>query len=336
MTVVVTGAAGHAGANLVRALLAQGRPTRALVHVGRKPVEGLDVEVAEGDIRDLESLVNAFEGAEVVYHLAAHISIFRDEWPLLESVNIIGTRNVVEACLRCGVRRLVHFSSIHAVTQASADIPVGESDTLVESKRYPPYDRSKAAAEKEVHKGIKRGLDAIIVSPTAIIGPHDYRPSHFGEALLRLANGRLPALVTGGFNWVDVRDVIEGAMRAEEQAPTGAKYILSGHWVSLRDVAMLVEQITGVPAPGFVCPMWLARVGAPFITTFDRLAGRRPLYTSASLQALRDNRNISRQKATRELDYHPRPFRETLIDTLRWFEETGQLVRPLRETAGSF
>jgi dihydroflavonol-4-reductase len=330
MTVVVTGAAGHAGANLVRALLAQGRPTRALVHVDRQAVEGLDVEVIAGDIRELESLMNAFKGADVVYHLAAHISILEDERPLLESTNVIGTQNVVEACLRCGIRRLIHFSSIHTMTQALTDIPLDESRPLVESRRYPPYDRSKAAAEKEVRQGIEKGLDAIIISPTAITGPYDYRPSHFGEALLRLANGKLPALVTGGFDWVDVRDVIQGAMRAEEQAPTGAKYILSGHWISLRDVAVLVAQITGVPAPGFICPMWLARIGAPLISAFDRLAGRRPLYTSASLQALRGNRNISHQKATRELDYHPRPFRETLIDTLSWFEETGQLVRPLK------
>jgi dihydroflavonol-4-reductase len=330
MTVAVTGAAGHVGANLIRALLAQGRPTRALVHVGRQAVEGLEVEVVEGDVCNLKSLVDAFYGAEVVYHLAAHISILKDEWPLLESVNIIGTRNVVEACLRCGVGRLVHFSSIHTITQAIMGIPVDESHPLVESQHYPPYDRSKAAAEKEVRKGIEKGLDSIIISPTAIIGPHDYRLSHFGEALLRMANGRLPALVTGGFDWVDARDVVQGAMRAEERAPTGAKYILSGHWVSLREVAMLVEQVTGVPAPSFVCPMWLARIGTPAITAFDRLSGRRPLYTSVSLQALRGHRNISHQKATQELDYQPRPFRETLIDTLRWFEETGQLAHPLQ------
>jgi dihydroflavonol-4-reductase len=149
--------------------------------------------------------------------------------------------------------------------------------------------------------------------------------------LLRMANGRLPALVPGGFNWVDVRDVVRGAMNAEERAPTGAKYILSGHWVSLRDVAMLVEQITGIPAPGFVCPMWLARIGAPVITAFDRLTRRRSIYTSVSLEALCGHRNISHQKATRELDYHPRPLKETLIDTLRWFEETGRLASPLRE-----
>jgi len=151
-----------------------------------------------------------------------------------------------------------------------------------------------------------------------------------------MANGKLPALVAGGFDWVDVRDVIDAAMRAEERAPAGAKYILSGHWVSLCDVARLVEQVTGVPAPGFICPMWLARIGAPFISAFDRLADKRPLYTSASLQALRDKRDVSHQKATRELDYHPRPFRETLTDTLRWFEDTGRLAHPTRlETTGS-
>ena len=282
MMIAVTGATGHAGANLVRALLAQGLSLRALVHRERKAIEGLDIEVVQGDICDLKSLVKAFKNAEVVYHLAAHISIFQDKWPLLEAVNVNGTRNVVEACLRCGVRRLVHFSSIHTMSQSPKAARVDESTPLVESERYPPYDRSKALAEKEVRRGIEKGLDAIIISPTAITGPHDYRPSHFGEALLRMASGRLPALVGGGFDWVDVRDVIQGAMRAEKQAPTGAKYILSGHWLSLRDVAKRVEQITGVPVPRFVCPMWLARVGAPFITTFDRLAGRRPLYTRDS------------------------------------------------------
>jgi dihydroflavonol-4-reductase len=326
--IVVTGAAGHVGANLVPALLARGRPVRVLAHKDRRAFEGLGVEVVPGDIRDLDSLLEAFKDAEVVYHLAAYISLSRDEWPLLEAVNITGTSNVVEACLRCGVRRLVHFSTIHTIAQPTADVSIDESDSLVDSRRYPPYDRSKAAAEREVRRGIEEGLEAVIVSPTGIIGPNDYKPSHFGEALLRLANGRLPSLVSGGFNWVDVRDVVRGAMRAEEIAPSGAKYILSGHWVSMLELARMVEQLTGVAAPGFVCPMWLARVGAPFVSSFDRLSGRRPLYTSVSLQALRDNRKISHQRATEELGYQPRPFKETLIDTLRWFEENGQLICP--------
>jgi len=161
MTVVVTGATGHAGANLGRALLAQGRPTRALAHVDKQAVKGLDVEVIEGDICDLESLVDSFDGAEVVYHLAAHISLLKDEWPLLESANAIGTRNVVEACLPCGVCCLIYFSSIHNITQAPVNIPVDESHPLLESQRCPPYDHSKAAAEKEVSKGIEKRLETM-------------------------------------------------------------------------------------------------------------------------------------------------------------------------------
>ena len=336
MTVVVTGAAGHAGASLVRALMARGRPTRALVHHDRKALEELDLEFVVGDVCDLESLVDAFQGADVVYHLAAHISISNADRPLVEAVNIAGTRNVVEASRRCGVRRLIYFSSIHSFARGPGGGTVDETHPLVASPRYPPYDRSKAAAEKEVRLGMEKGLDAVVISPTAIIGPHDYRPSHFGEALLKMAQGKLPALVPGGFDWVDVRDVIDGAMRAEELAPAGSKFILSGHWVSVCDVARLVEQVTGVPAPGFVCPTWLARIGAPFISAFDRLAGKRPLYTSASLQALNDNRDVSHQKATTDLDYHPRPFLETITDTLRWFEATGRLPHPKRlETTGS-
>ena len=314
----------------MRALLDKGVPTRVLVHEDRRAIEGLDVDVRAGDILDRESLLAAFAGADVVYHLAAGISLLQSEWPLLEAVNVTGVRNVVEACLHCGVRRLVHFSSIHAMMQEPLDIPIDESRSPVDSSHCPPYDRSKAAGERAVYEGIERGLDAIIISPTAVVGPHDYRPSHFGEALLSLANRKLPALVAGGFDWVDVRDVVEGAMRAEGRAPTGAKYLLSGHWVSLRDLANLVEKITGVPTPGFVCPLSLARFGAPFVSAYDRLAGKRPLYTSVSLRALRGNRNISHERATLELGYSPRPFQETIFDTLRWFEKTGKLTEPLK------
>jgi dihydroflavonol-4-reductase len=327
MTVVVTGAGGHVGANLVRALAAQKRATRCLVHVHSQALTGLGVELVEGDVCNLDSLCRAFEGAEVVYHLAACISLAMDDWPQLEAVNVTGTRNVVEACRRAGVRRLVHFSSIHALEQEPLATPVDESRLLVESRRCPPYDRSKAAGEKEVRRAIEKGLDAVIIYPTAIIGPNDYQLSFFGEALLLLARHRLPTLVTGGFDWVDVRDVVAGAMLAEKNAPPGAGYLLSGHWASMCDIAAMVAEITGVPAPRPVCPLWLARLGVPFIGVASRLSGRRPLYTGASLRALRSNRHISHDRATRELGYRPRPLRETLLDTLRWYEDNGQLPR---------
>ncbi len=326
MITVVTGATGHVGANLVRALVNQGRTVRAMVHVDRRAVEGLDLEIVKGDVCDLDSLCRAFEGAEVVYHLATYISLLMNEWPHCTSVNVTGVQNVVEACVRTGVRRLVHFSSIHALEQRPKDSPVDETRPLVKSHRCPPYDRSKADGEREVHRGIERGLDAIIIRPTGIIGPYDYKPSYFGEVLLSLARGQMPALVDAGFNWVDVRDVINGAMCAEKQAQKGAKYLLSGHWASMQDLAVMVEESIKVTCPSFICPLWLADIGAPFATAFASMTGRRPLYSRVSLMALRGNRNVSHGKATRELDYHPRPLNQTIADTLRWFEESGQLT----------
>ncbi len=140
-----------------------------------------------------------------------------------------------------------------------------------------------------------------------------------------MAQRRLPVLVAGGYDWVDVRDVVEGAIRAEEKAPSGTKYLLSGHWVSVRDIAAMIAQISGISTRNIVLPRWVARLGAPVIGAVSRLKGKRPLYTSVSLRTLKSNRHISHEKATRELDYHPRPLYETLVDTLRWFEENGQL-----------
>jgi dihydroflavonol-4-reductase len=331
MTVVVTGACGHIGANLVRALIEKGRPVRALIHNDQRALTGLGIETVKGDICDPESLYRAFTGAEVVYHLAANISLMMNDWSLLHKVNVIGTRNVVDACIKSGVKRLVHFSSIEALAAAPDDEVINESCSLVDSKSCPPYDRSKADSEREIHRAIAQGLDTVIINPTAIIGPYDYQPSHFGTVLLALANHKLPALVAGGFDWVDARDVAEGAINVEQSAPTGARYLLSGQYVSIRDVATIVETITGVPAPQFICPMWLARAGAPIVTTYNRITGGRPLFTEVSLTALNSKRLVSHEKATREIGYQPRPFRQTLIDTLHWFEDSGRFIRPLKK-----
>ena len=332
MTAVVTGASGHVGGNLLRALLEAGRPVRALVHQDRRALEGLDLEVVTGDVRDQETLRRAFAGAEVVYHTAAYISILGDEWPLLQEINVLGTRNVVQACLACGVRRLVHFSSIHALEQEPLDVPVDESRPLVDSRRASPYSRSKAAGEREVREGMARGLDAVILYPTAIIGPYDFRPSHFGQVLLYLARGKLPALVAGGFDWVDVRDVVAATLRAAEVAPPGARYLLSGHRVSLPEIAALVEEFTGVPAPRLVLPLGLAKAVAPLATLAARLLRMEPLFTTVAVEALGGNPRVSHERAGRDLGYRPRPFHETIRDTLRWFVEAGRLPPlPLEE-----
>lgn len=330
MIVAVTGASGHIGTNLVRAMLERGWHVRALVRAHRQAIDGLAVEEVDGDIRSPESLDRAFRGAAVVYHLAGHISLYANEWPLLHSVNVIGTRNVVEACILCGVQRLVHFSSIHAVMEGVPGVPADESSPLATSPDCAPYDRSKALGELEARRGLDRGLDAVIISPTGVIGPYDYHPSHFGQVLLSLVHGRLPVLVSGGFDWVDVRDVVHGAIEAQELAPVGAKYILSGHWTSLPDVAGILAKVTGVPSPRLTCPMALARIGAPFYAAFAHMRGRRTLYTSMCLKTLCWKQGISHRRARQDLGYQPRPLENTLTDTLRWWKEAGYLPSSIR------
>ncbi len=334
MTVVVTGACGHIGTNLVRTLIDSGRPVRSLVHVHNRGIDGLDTELVKGDIRDPESLYRAFRDAEIVYHLAACISLSMRGWPQLESINVIGTRNVVEACLRAGVKRLVHFSSIHALQEKPLSAPVDESRPLTDSPDFPPYNRSKALGENEVRRGIEKGLDAVILNPTAIIGPHDYEPSYLGRALLDMAQHKLPALVTGGYDWVDVRDVVQGAITAEKKATSGERYILSGHWLSISGITDIISEITGTPPPRLTVPLWLARLGVPVVAAVSKLTGKNPLYTSFSLKALNSNRNMSHEKASRELGYQPRPLRETITDALQWFRDTGQLTGSATKESG--
>jgi len=312
------------GANLVRALLERGRDVRALVRRDDVSLAGLPIEQVRGDVRDADSLRPAFEGVEIVYHLAAKISIDGGHGGLVWATNVDGVRNVADAALDAGVKRLVHFCSIHAFEQQPADQMLDEARERVSGRR-PAYDRSKAAGEAVMREAVDRGLDVVIVYPTAVIGPHDYGPSRMGHIFLNLYYRKLPSLIEGGFNWVDVRDVVAGAMAAEERGRTGEGYLLSGHWLSVRDVADIAAQITGVPPPRLTSPMWLARVGAPFAEAYSKVFGGEPLYTREALLALRANRCITYEKAARELGYTARPTPETVRTIYEWLAETKRI-----------
>ncbi len=330
--VLVTGASGLAGANLVRILLEYGRDVRALVHSDQRALEGLDIETVRADIRDQVSLAGAMAGMEVVYHLAGSISLEMDSLSEMNAINVLGTHNVVAACLKCGVHRLVHFSSIDALRHDHLTGPVDESQPLVAADAHAqvkfhisPYDLSKAQGEREVLAGIAKGLDAIIIRPTAMLGPHDYKPSFVGKALIQLANGKIPALVTGGFDWVDVRDVAIGAINAEQAAPTGSSYMLGGHWHTIRQVANLVADYTERNAPPVTVPLWLADAFAPAMLRIASFNGRDPIYTRVTLNVLRGNVHVNTSKAKHELGYSPRPLAETVHDVLTWFHEHDYL-----------
>ncbi|HXU72071.1 MAG TPA: SDR family oxidoreductase [Polyangia bacterium] len=327
MNIAVTGATGHVGANLVRTLVASGHSVRALVHGGnRRGLDGVACEFVDGDILERATLDRAFAGCERVFHLAARISIAPGDEDVVHAVNVDGTRNVVAACQTARVSRLIHFSSIHALSPTPHDQAIDETRALTSSPHMPPYDRSKAQAEREVQAAIARGLDAVIVNPTAILGPHDYGPSAMGRVLLDLYHRRLPALVDGGFDWVDVRDVIAGALAAADRAPTGARYLLSGARRTVAELASIVKDVTGVRPPRITSPMWLARIGAPFATAYARVAGKEPLYTKHSLHALRNHQLVSHDKAARELGYTSRPLIETITAAYDWFRDAGALA----------
>lgn len=326
MTAVVTGAAGHVGANLVRQLLDRGQSVRAVIREHDDALEGLDVERVHADVRDAESLRRAFRDADVVYHLAAVISIDGDKGGLVPQVNIGGARNVAEAALACGVRRLVHCSSIHAFDQEPLDQVLDETRGRSDQRPgHPAYDTSKARGEREVRRVIERGLDAVIINPTAVIGPHDFLRSRLGRTFIELYYRRLPSLLEGGFNWVDVRDVCAGAMAAAERGRTGENYLLGGHWASVRELAEIVHRLTGMAPPRWTSPMWVAQLFVPFAVAYGRLRGVEPLYTWEALRALRSNRRIDCAKAEAELDYRPRPLEETVRSALAWLAEHGDL-----------
>lgn len=328
MNVAVTGASGHVGVNLVRYLLDEVCKVKALAYPNGDVLRGLDVELVVGDILDHGVLDRAFDDVDLVYHLAGVITLRKSKDARAQRINVDGTRKVVDACLSSGVRRLVHFSSIHALSAYPADAPVDEMRPLCTAQeKAPAYDHTKADAERAVLSGVARGLDAVIVNPTGIIGPHDYGPSLMGRVLLGLMRGRVPALVGGGFNWVDVRDVCRGAMAAAKAGRRGERYILSGHYVTMREIANHVATLTGVRAPRLIIPLGIAHAILPFAWALQT-ARRRPVaLTWASLHALAHHQRVDGSKAERELGYHPRPIMETIQDTVRWFEAAQVVYR---------
>ncbi len=323
--VLVTGASGHIGANLVRALIRSGAFVRAMVHRNSVALRGLNVELAVADVSDPSTLPPVFRDVDVVYHCAGCISISRRACPGLFEVNVTGTANIVEACLKAGVKRLVHFSSIHARSDTGPGTVIDEETPLALGDSEAPYDRSKAEGEWIVLCAANRGLDAVVVVPTAVLGPHDYLPSYFGRVLLSLARERMPVIVCGGFDWVDVCDVVDGAMRAAERAASGSRYVLSGHWCTLTEIAMYVSDARGCSPPRLCVPDRLARACGRVNEAICRLRGVEALFTGFSVEALSHHRNVSHEKASHDLGYRPRPLRETVTDTIHWFEQSGYL-----------
>ncbi len=322
MKAAVTGASGHIGNCLVRELKKKGTGVKVLVHTFKSDLEKMDVELVQGNLLEPESLVNLCEGTDVVFHLAAQIAIENSSYAKVYETNVTGTRNILKAARNAGVKKFMHFSSIHAFQADSSSMILDETRSLVQTNKT-VYEFTKAEGEREVMKAVREGLNAVILNPTAVIGPFDLRGSLLGQALIKIHQNKLPFLVSGGYNWVDVRDVVAAALQAVETGRNGENYILSGKFCSLRDLSVLISKISGCRIPVIV-PVTIARLACPFFKIYSLFTGKEPLYTYQSLDILVNSpANISNAKAMRELSYNPRSIEETLRDTFDWYRDNN-------------
>jgi len=326
MKIAVTGASGHIGVNLCRLLINKGFQVRALIHKNFRGLKDLELETIQGDLMDPSSLKTLVEHMDIVFHLAAVISIRGKKDKEILSQNVEGTRNILNASLEASVKRLIHFSSIHALTQEPHDQVLDETRPLALND-WMVYSRSKALSEREVLKFCESGLDGVILNPTAVLGPYDYQPSLLGRGFILLAQGKFPFMVPGGYDWVDVRDVVQAAYSSIKNARKGERYLLSGHWRQLKELSLIISKYIDCKPPRISCPHWLAKLGLPFINIYCSINRKEPLYTYDSLNTIRiGHRAISHQKASSELGFSPRPLEDTIKDTIDWFRENGYLT----------
>ena len=324
--ILVTGAAGHLGNVLVRELLVQGEQVRGLVLPGEDltPLEGLDVEIFPGNILDLERMTEACREVDVVFHLASFVAITPDMLDLMRRVNVEGTRNVIEAVRRTGVRRLVYTSSIHALQRPPAGVMIDEHLAFDPNNPAGPYDQTKAEASLLVLDAVRQGMDAVIVCPTGVIGPYDFKRSELGEMILAWMKKAPSFTVEGKFDFVDVRDVAIGHILAAESGRCGEVYLLSGEQIEISQMRNLVQKAAGVKTAEFKLPAAIAALLAPLAEVYYHLSHQKPIFTRYSVETLRSNSLISSRKATEELGYQSRPVAATIEDTVAWWKQNRE------------
>jgi dihydroflavonol-4-reductase len=334
MTVFVTGASGHLGFTLVRRLLDDDRHVRTLTRYRTGYLAGLPIEFVDGDLGNEQSLHSGFAGVDVVYHTAGLVSLDPRAWLAMRALNVEGTRTIVSLCQAHHVRRLIHFSSLEVFRTDPLTQPIDEKRPLITEDAPLPYPRSKVLSQRMVEQAIENGLDAVILVPSALLGPNDYKLSAANAFILQVARGEVPGLVNGGYDWVDVRDVAAAALSAEEVSAPGATYILSNQWASLRTIARMVEAAGGARSPRFTFPVWMAYLGIGPLRFLASLRGKQSLFTRQSLEAaLSSNHHILHDHAASDLGYQPRPLAETVTDTVNWFKEIGLFIPRRRPPA---
>ena len=320
--ILVTGAAGHIGNVLIRELTALGNNVRGLVLPGEnvQSLEGLNLEIFEGNILDKPAMLQAMEDVDTVYHLASLVSITNDKIDLMRLVNIKGTQNVLDAAKESGIKKFIYTSSIHALERPAHGKTIDE--TLMFDTKNPagPYDQTKAEASVLAQKAAAEGMDVTIVCPTGVIGPYDFSRSEMGEMILSWMKKKPSLSLDATFDFVDIRDVVKGHILAAEKGRKGETYLLSGVDIKISHLRDLVQQAMGIKTMAVTFPFWFAKAIAPLAEVWYKITRTRPRLTSYSIETLMSNSEISCAKACVELGFVARPIEETVRDTVLWWK----------------
>lgn len=327
---LVTGATGLLGANLVRGLAARGRRVRVLVRGPASRTAHLDdlagVERAPGDLAEPEALARAADGCELVYHCAALVSMDARQAEAMRRANVEGTANVVAACRRAGVRRLVHASSVDAIGLPDGPAPSAE-DAPWNWDRHGvdnPYARTKLESQRLVLAACAEGLDAVVVNPAYMLGAWDLKPSS-GRMILEVASGKAVGYTPGGNNFVHVEDVVAGMLAAAERGRRGELYILGNANLSYREVFTEIAAVVGARPPWLAIPWPAARLAGWGGDLVQALTGREQAVNSLTVRLGWVRHYYDPAKAVRELGLPQTPVRAAIERAVAWFRDTGRL-----------
>ena len=326
MKVALTGAAGHLGAAILQELNKRNIPVKVLIRDNdTRACTDLCVEIIKGDMLYPDVLNKLMQDCDTVIHCAALISVNGDPKGLVHKTNVEGTQLVIDNALQAGIKRFIHISSIHAYQQQPSLKILDEQREPVNEKGF-AYDRSKQAGKQIALAANSRDMEVIVIHPTSIIGPHDFKPSLMGNVLIDMYKGRLPFIFNGGFDFCDCRDVANAIINATTMGEPGQAYLLGGKWYSLKQLAQFLSAASAKKINPYALSLTTAKLGLPVVKLIAAIKKKEPLYTVEALDALfTGNRLISSEKARAGLNYTTRPLEETVYDTFHWFKNNGYL-----------
>ncbi len=329
MRALLTGATGFVGGHLLAALLEGGARVRCLVRPTspRRNLEGREVEVAAGDLRDYEPLRRALEGCDAVFHCAADYRLYTRRPEEMYASNVAGTRNVLRAAADAGVSRVVYTSSVGALGLEPDGGAAIETTPVTIDDMVGHYKRSKFLAERVAEEWAAKGLPVVIVNPSTPVGDGDLKPTATGRVVLDFLNRKTPAYVETGLNLIDVRDVAAGHLLAAEKGRPGEKYILGNRNMSLREIFETLSKLTGLPAPRWKLPHWIPLAAAAVDTSVARLRGGEPSVPLEAVRLARYKMYFDAGKAVRELGLPQTPVEEALRRAIDWFRANGYVRR---------